>query len=105
MQHPTTAFRLRTVKIKEEAKPEEAIYEHESGTKILPSSLSINELKDIKTEKLSEITKKLEKLYDFFETTLFKSLTEKDGARLSHQAHHMQAYADILQARIRDFSE
>lgn len=51
------------------------------------------------------LVEKLEKLYDFFETTLFKSLTEKDGARLSHQAHHMQAYADILQARIRDFDD
>ncbi len=45
-----------------EAKAEEAIYEHESGTKIMPSSLSINDLKDLKHERLSEITKKLKKL-------------------------------------------
>jgi len=50
--------------MKDQAKVEEAIYEHESGVKILPSSLSINELKNINTDKLSDITKKLRKISD-----------------------------------------
>ena len=47
------------------AKLSEAIYEHDSGTKILPSSLSIKELKKIKPEKISKVSKKLRKLADF----------------------------------------
>jgi septum site-determining protein MinD len=48
--------------MKGEAKPEEAIYEHETGTKIMPSSLSITELKDANHEKIIDLTKKLRKL-------------------------------------------
>jgi septum site-determining protein MinD len=43
------------------AKLEQAIYKHESGLKILPSSLSIKELRKIKYEKLKEVGKKLKK--------------------------------------------
>jgi septum site-determining protein MinD len=50
--------------INDEAKIEEAIYEHESGTKIMPASLSIGELNKIKHEKLHEVTKKLRKIAD-----------------------------------------
>lgn len=46
------------------AKIEEAIYEHESGTKIIPSSLSIGELKRLNHSKLKEIGKKLRKMAD-----------------------------------------
>jgi septum site-determining protein MinD len=42
----------------------DAIYEHESGAKIMPSSLSTSELKNIKIEKLSDVTKKLRKIAD-----------------------------------------
>lgn len=38
---------------------EEAVYEHESGTKIIPSSLSVRELDKVKFRKLSDVTKKL----------------------------------------------
>jgi len=47
-----------------DAKVEEAIYEHESGTKILPSSLSIGDLDTINHDKMEEITKKLRKIAD-----------------------------------------
>jgi len=47
------------------AKVEEAIYEHESGTKILPSSLSLNEIKKINHDKLVDVCKKLRKISDF----------------------------------------
>jgi septum site-determining protein MinD len=50
--------------INDDAKVEEAIYEHESGTKIMPASLSIGELNKIKHEKLPEVTKKLRKIAD-----------------------------------------
>ena len=36
------------------AEPFEAIYEHDSGMKIMPSSLSIKELKNIKPEKIND---------------------------------------------------
>ncbi|MBM3247745.1 septum site-determining protein MinD [Candidatus Pacearchaeota archaeon] len=50
--------------MKNEAKIEEAIYEHETGTKIIPSSLSISELKSIDTDKIADIGKKLKKISD-----------------------------------------
>lgn len=47
------------------AKIEEAIYQHESGTKVIPSSLSVKELKNINISKLKETIKKLKKMTDF----------------------------------------
>jgi len=43
----------------------DAIYEHESGTKIIPSSLSIKELKRINHSKLKDVGKKLKRLADY----------------------------------------
>ncbi len=51
--------------LKNKADIEEAVYEHSSGTKIVPSSLSVKELTKFNTKKLSEIAKKLGKLSDF----------------------------------------
>ncbi|MEX0932780.1 MAG: cell division ATPase MinD [Candidatus Pacearchaeota archaeon] len=42
----------------------EAIYEHESGIRIIPSSLSVKELKKIKSEKLKDLKKDLKKVAD-----------------------------------------
>jgi septum site-determining protein MinD len=50
--------------MKNEAKVEEAIYEHETGTKILPSSLSIGELKGVNPDRISDVTKRLRKISD-----------------------------------------
>jgi len=47
-----------------EAEVEEAIYEHESGTKVLPSSLSISEMDNINHDMLPSIAKKLKKISD-----------------------------------------
>lgn len=47
------------------AKVEDAIYEHESGTKIVPSSLSVKELKKINHSKLKDVGKKLRKMADY----------------------------------------
>jgi septum site-determining protein MinD len=48
--------------LNDQAKLEDAIYEHESGTKIIPASLSLKESEKINYKKLSEITKKLKKM-------------------------------------------
>ena len=47
------------------AKIQDAIYEHESGTKIIPSSLSINELRRLNHKKLKDVGKRLRKMADF----------------------------------------
>lgn len=43
----------------------EGVYEHESGLKIIPSSLSIKELKKLKPEKLGKFKKDFKKVSDF----------------------------------------
>ena len=45
-----------------QAKLEDAIYEHESGTKIMPASLSLKETEKINYKKFSDISKKLKKI-------------------------------------------
>ena len=47
------------------AKVSDAIYEHESGTKVIPSSLSVKELRKINHDKLKDIAKKLKGMADF----------------------------------------
>ncbi len=51
--------------LKGKADIEEAIYEHASGTKIIPSSLSVKELTKFNTKKIPEIAKKLATLCDY----------------------------------------
>lgn len=46
------------------ADPDEAVYEHESGLKVMPSSLSLKELKKIKPEKLKALKEEFKKLAD-----------------------------------------
>lgn len=46
------------------AKISDAIYEHESGTKVIPGSLSISELKRLNEHKLKDIGRKLRKMAD-----------------------------------------
>ena len=47
------------------AKISEAIYEHESGTKVIPSSLSAKELKKINHSRLKKVGKQLRKMADY----------------------------------------
>ena len=51
--------------LKGKADIEEAIYEHSSGTKIIPASLSVKELTKFNTKKFPEVVKKLKKICDF----------------------------------------
>lgn len=47
------------------AKVSDAIYEHESGTKIIPSSLSVKELKRLNHGKLKDVGRTLRRMADF----------------------------------------
>jgi len=47
------------------AKLDEAIYEHDSGTKILPCSISIKDMEKIRYNKLGDVAKKLRKISDY----------------------------------------
>ncbi len=51
--------------LKGKAAIEDAIYEHHSGTKIVPSSLSIKELTKFNVKKLPEIIQSLSKMCDY----------------------------------------
>jgi len=47
------------------AKVVDAIYEHDSGTKVIPSSLSVKELRKINHDKLKDVAKKLRSMADY----------------------------------------
>jgi septum site-determining protein MinD len=47
------------------AKVVDAIYEHDSGTKVIPSSLSVKELRRINPDKLTDVSKKLRSMADY----------------------------------------
>lgn len=51
--------------ISKKADINEAVYEHESGLKIIPSSLSIKELKKVKPEKLKDFKKDFTSISDY----------------------------------------
>ncbi|MAG40015.1 hypothetical protein CMI41_03545 [Candidatus Pacearchaeota archaeon] len=51
--------------LKGKADVEEAVYEHSSGTKIIPSSLSIKELTKFNTNKFANLGRKLKELYEY----------------------------------------
>lgn len=48
-----------------QAEIEDAIYEHESGTKIIPASLSLRESEKINYKRFGEVIKKLKKITDY----------------------------------------
>lgn len=70
------------------AKISDAIYEHESGTKIIPSSLSVKELRRLNHKKLRDVGKSLRKMADF---VLFDS-----AAGLGEEAVSSMEAADEL---------
>src|SRR3989338_1859599 len=47
------------------AKPSDAVYEHKSGIKLMPSSISVKELGRITPEKLHDFKKEFQKLADY----------------------------------------
>ncbi len=62
---------------------EDAIYEHESGTKILPSSLSVRDLDKVRFGKLHEVTRKLKKVSGYVILDSAAGLGEEAVAALS----------------------
>jgi septum site-determining protein MinD len=48
-----------------QARIEDAIYEHESGTKVIPASLSLKETEKINLRKLPELTNKLKRITNY----------------------------------------
>jgi len=44
---------------------DEAVYEHESGTKIIPCSLSVKEMERINPDKLQDVAKRLRKISEY----------------------------------------
>lgn len=70
------------------AEPAEAIYEHESGLKILPSSLSVKELKKIKPERLKDFKGHFTDLADY--------VIVDSAAGLGHEVEAVIDLADEL---------
>ena len=66
----------------------EAVYEHESGMKIIPSSLSIKELKKIKPEKIRDFKKGFKKVSDY--------VIVDSAAGLGNEALSLMRMADEL---------
>src|SRR5512133_191559 len=64
LNSPEVPISLNHVLLKK-ADANEAVYEHESGMKIMPSSLSIKELKKVKYEKLKDFKEDFKKLSDY----------------------------------------
>lgn len=64
LNSPEVPINLNHVLLKK-ASVFEAIYEHKSGIKIMPSSLSIKELKKIKPEKIKEFKEDFKKISDY----------------------------------------
>lgn len=64
LNSPEVPINLNHV-LRGKAEPYEAVYEHDSGMKILPASLSIKELKRTKTEKMKEFKKDFKDISDF----------------------------------------
>lgn len=64
LNSPEVPINLNHVLLKK-AEPFEAVYEHESGLKIMPSSLSIKELKKIKPENLKDYKEEFKKICEY----------------------------------------
>lgn len=64
LNSPEVPINLNHVLLRK-AEPIEAVYEHESGLKIMPSSLSIKDLKKINNEKLKDFKKDFQRISDY----------------------------------------
>lgn len=64
LNSPEVPINLNHV-LRGKAEPFEAVYEHESGVKVIPSSLSIKELKKVEPEKMKNFKKDFKKVSDY----------------------------------------
>jgi len=74
--------------LQDKAEVFEAVYEHDSGLKIIPSSISMSELKKIKSEKLRNYKKEFKKVSDW--------IIVDSAAGLGDEAKHALKLADEL---------
>lgn len=74
--------------LKRRAEPFEAVYEHESGLKVMPSSLSIKELRKIKPKRLQDFKRHFKKLA--------KHIIVDSSAGLGREASSVMDIADEL---------
>ena len=74
--------------LQKKAEVYEAVYEHESGIKVIPSSISIKELKKIRPEKLKDFKKDFERIADY--------VLVDCAAGLGKEACEVMAMADEL---------
>lgn len=61
---------------------EEAVYEHDSGLRVIPASLSMKDMKKTKPEKLKNIKKDLEKMSDYVIIDCAAGLGEEASAAI-----------------------
>ena len=64
LNSPEVPITLNHVLMKK-VEPFEAVYEHHSGLKIIPASISIRELKNAKSERLKDFKKSFKELADY----------------------------------------
>ena len=87
LNSPEVPINLNQV-LQEKADVFEAVYEHESGIKIIPSSLSIKELKKIKPAKIKDFKKDFKKISNY--------IIVDSAATLGDEAKSMIEMADEL---------
>ncbi len=87
LNSPEVPVSLNHILLKK-AKPSDAVYEHESGIKIMPASLSIKELKKIAPEKLSDFKREFQKMADY--------VVVDSAAGLGHEAESAIKLADEI---------
>ncbi|MFZ1970715.1 MAG: cell division ATPase MinD [Candidatus Nanoarchaeia archaeon] len=87
LNSPEVPINLNHVLLKK-AEPYEAVYEHESGMKIMPSSLSIKELRKIRPEKLKDFKEDFKRISDY--------IIVDSSAGLGHEAVSVIGMADEL---------
>jgi septum site-determining protein MinD len=87
LNSPEVPINLNHVLLKK-AEPYEAVYEHESGLKIMPSSLSVKELRKIKADRMKDFKEDFKKISDY--------VIIDSGAGLGEEAMAVIGMADEL---------
>lgn len=87
LNSPEVPVNLNHVLLKK-AEPYEAVYEHESGMKIMPSSLSVRELKKIKPDRIKYFKDDFKRIADY--------VIMDSSAGLGHEATSVMEMADEI---------
>ncbi len=87
LNSPEVPVNLNHVLLKK-AEPYEAVYEHDSGMKIMPSSLSVKELRKIKPDRLRDFKDDFKRIADY--------VIVDSSAGLGHEATSVMNMADEL---------